>query len=377
MKYRRFGKTELMVSVFTFGAMRIPDGTEENAVATIRRAVELGINHLETARGYGSSERLMGLAMPSLPREKLIITTKIGPTETADEMRRSLEESLERMRVDRIDNFDIHGINNREILRRALKKGGCLAAIRKAMEEGIVGHLGFSTHAPLEVIMEAIGTGEFESVNLHYYTFNRRNLPAIEKARSLDMGVFIISPTDKGGQLFNAPAKLRELTKPYTPIQANHRFLLGNPEIHTLSLGAASPHEFEEHLAVADNDGPWTEEEAALFARLDEEMKRALGTTFCTQCYECLPCPENIHIPETLRLRNLARAYDMKEFGKYRYNLFSRGGHWFPGEQATACTKCGECLPRCPERLDIPALLMDTHELLLGDPQGHLYARND
>ena len=193
----------------------------------------------------------------------------------------------------------------------------------------------------------------------------------------MDMGVFIISPTDKGGQLFNAPSKLRELTKPYTPIQANHRFLLGNPEIHTISLGAASPHEFEEHLAVADNDGPWTEEEAALFARLDEEMRRALGTTFCTQCYECLPCPESIHIPETLRLRNLARAYDMKEFGKYRYNLFSRGGHWFPGEQATACTKCGECLPRCPEKLDIPALLMDTHELLLGDPQRHLYARNE
>ncbi|OQB37335.1 MAG: hypothetical protein BWY06_02411 [Candidatus Latescibacteria bacterium ADurb.Bin168] len=106
-------------------------------------------------------------------------------------------------------------------------------------------------------------------------------------------------------------------------------------------------------------------------------MRRALGTTFCTQCYECLPCPESIHIPETLRLRNLARAYDMKEFGKYRYNLFSRGGHWFPGEQATACTKCGECLPRCPEKLDIPALLMDTHELLLGDPQRHLYARNE
>jgi hypothetical protein len=377
MKYRRFGKTGLNVSVFTFGAMRIPDGTEENAVATIQRAVESGINHLETARGYGTSEHLMGLAMPTLPRKDLIITTKIGPTETADEMRKYIDESLERMRVDRIDNFDIHGINTRDILARTIKKGGCLSAVRKAMAEGIIGHLGFSTHGPLEVIMETLETGEFESVNLHYYLFNQHNRPAVDKARALDMGVFIISPTDKGGQLFNPPAKLRELVKPYTPIQANHRFLLGDPEVHTLSLGASTPEELNEHLAVADSSEGWSGEETAMFEQIETEMRKVLGATYCTQCYECLPCPEKIHIPEMLRLRNMALGLGMKDFGRYRYNLFSRGGHWFPGEQATACTKCGDCLPRCPEKLDIPELLMDTHKTLLGEAEKHLYARND
>ena len=377
MLYRRFGKTELNTSVLTFGAMRIPDGSEDNAVETMLRAVELGINHLETARGYGTSEGLLGLAMPDLPREDLIITTKIGPTETADEMRQQIDESLERMKVTRIDNFDIHGINTSEILGTTLKKGGCMDAVRAAMNEGIIGHLGFSTHGPLEVIMEAIATDEFESVNLHYYYFNQRNLPAVELATEKDMGVFIISPTDKGGQLFTAPAKLREMTAPLTPIQLNHRFLLADSRVHTLSLGASTPEQFDEHMGAVQHDGALTADEAAAIAGLEDEFRNVLGDTYCTLCYDCLPCPESIHIPEMLRLRNMARALDMVEFGKYRYNLFSHGGHWFPGNQATACTKCGDCLPRCPEKLDIPTLLFDTHDLLLGEAEGHMYARND
>lgn len=76
----------------------------------------------------------------------------------------------------------------------------------------------------------------------------------------------------------------------------------------------------------------------------------------CSQCYECLPCPEDINIPEVLRLRNLAVSFDMVEFGKYRYKMFENAGHWFPGRKAIRCTDCGDCLPRCPENLDIPKL---------------------
>lgn len=377
MLYRRFGKTELNMSVFTFGAMRIPDGSEDNAVATIQRAVQVGINHLETARGYGTSEALLGLAMPDLPRDELIITTKIGPTETADEMSRCIEESLERMRVDRIDNFDIHGINTHEILERTLQKGGCLVAVRKAMMEGVIRHLGFSTHGPLDVILASIETGEFESVNLHYFYFNQRNALAVRRARDLDMGVFIISPTDKGGQLFRPPDKLRALIVPLTPIQFNDRFLLADPDVHTVSVGAATPEDVDEHIVVADQGRPLSEDEQQIVTRLEEQLRNALGETYCTQCYECVPCPEDIHIPEMLRLRNMVWAFDMDEFGKYRYNLFNRGGHWFPGNQAMACTDCGDCLARCPEELAIPDLLRQTHYRLVGEPEEHLYARNN
>src|SRR4029079_1242293 len=99
--------------------------------------------------------------------------------------------------------LDMHGVNSPEHLDIITRKGDCLDAARGAMDEGLVGHLGFSTHAPLQVILDTLNTDEFESINLHYYYINQRNKPAIDLATSKDMGVFIISPTDKGGQLFN------------------------------------------------------------------------------------------------------------------------------------------------------------------------------
>ena len=94
----------------------------------------------------------------------------------------------------------------------------------------------------------------------------------------------------------------------------------------------------------------------------------------CTLCNECLPCPEEINIPEVLRFRNLLQAYDMEDYGRFRYNMFEGEGHWFPGNFASRCTQCGDCLPRCPEKLAIPELLFNTHDRLF-DRKAWLKAR--
>lgn len=385
MLTRRFGKTELHPTVLTFGAMRIPPVADEDphaardrALSTLRRALDIGINHIETARGYGPSEELIGTALAEgvIHREEFILTTKIAPTETADEFRSALDDSLKRMNAAYVDNLDIHGINTRELVKMAVNPNGVMLAVRKAMDEGIVRHLGFATHAPLEIIIEAIETDEFESVNLHYYMVNRRNRPAVELAASKDMGVFIISPTDKGGQLFNPPKRLADICSPFGPIELNQRWLLAQPEVHTLSVGAARPEEFDAHLAGVSRDGALSAAEAAAVERFDRALE-VLGNTYCSFCHECLPCPEDVHIPEILRLRNLALAYDMIEFGRYRYGMFARhdestgervggAGHWFPGTQGDFCTRCNECLPRCPLHLAIPDLLAEAHEILSG-----------
>ncbi|MFM7437142.1 MAG: aldo/keto reductase, partial [Snowella sp.] len=218
MFYRRFGKTNLLLSPFSLGTMRCL-ASEAVMEETVNQAIALGINHIETARGYGKSELYLGNILQKLDRKNFYITSKICPTENAEQMRSQIDKSLTRLQVDYLDCLAIHGVNTEEHFKIIADPNGCLKAIQEALNTGKIHHLGFSTHGSLELITKTIQTDLFEFGNLHYYYFVQRHEAAIALAQEKDLGVFIISPMDKGGMLHTPPETLTQLCQPFTPME--------------------------------------------------------------------------------------------------------------------------------------------------------------
>jgi predicted aldo/keto reductase-like oxidoreductase len=393
MLYRRFGRTELQIPVFSCGGMRyqfrwqdvplaeIPDENQTNLEATIRRSIDLGINHIETARGYGSSERQLGLILPQLNRKEIIVQTKIAPHADPNVFINHVHESLERLQLETIDLLGLHGINTHERLWWAIRPGGCLAAARQLVREGKVRHVGFSTHAALDVILAAIEHAEdggFDYINLHWYYIFQKNWPAIEAAKARDMGVFIISPADKGGMLYRPPEKLTALCEPLHPLVFNCLFCLAPPEIHTLSLGASCPDDFDLQLQTL----PYMDQADQLLPpirkRLREAMCDAVGIEMAFYEGDDLPAwdesPGYMNLPIMLWLRKLALSYDMLEYARMRYNLLGNGGHWFPGLNAAHIDKLDltEACAASPFADTFLELLRETHALLYEEPKKRL-----
>jgi predicted aldo/keto reductase-like oxidoreductase len=380
MLYRRFGRTNLALPVFSLGGMRYQeswnrdkpptDRTQRNIEAIIDRAFELGITHVETARGYGTSEAQLGPALARYRRDRFILQTKVRPSPDAREFEAQLEESFKLLKVDQLDLFGFHGLNDEASVEWTLAPGGCLEVAQRFREQGRIRHIGFSTHANRSLISRLIDSDGFDYLNLHYYYLFQDNRPIVQAARARDMGVFIISPTDKGGRLHRASDTLRALCAPLSPMLFNDLWCLAHDEIHTLSLGAARPTDFDEHLKALGllHDAPAVL--GPIVRRLEDAYRTALGDDFAGRWSEGLPewneLPGKINVKRILWLRNLAIAFDLLDFAQERYMAMSPDDIWVPGARASDFDDADmeAALSQSPFAKEIPSLLRDAHARL-------------
>ena len=352
LPYRRFGRTNLDMPVLSLGGMRFQQSWNhlDSSEITIKQrkkvdnlltiAKKYGFNHIETALHYGTSELELGFAINKSYRKSIILQTKIPPNEDVKIFTENLDNSFKNLKVTKIDLVAIHGLNNDAHLFQSIREGGCVDVLRKYQKKGLIGHIGFSTHGELSLIKKAISSNKFDYVNLHWYFINQKNISAIHLAKKYDVGVFIISPTDKGGHLHTPSAKLIDLCKPLHPIVFNDLFCLRNKYVHTISVGIAKESDFEHHLKAIALMTDTNKYVPAIENRLLEESMMCLGKEWYFYWEKNLPqwyeTPGGINIPVLIWLSNLIEAWDMQDFAKSRYQLLGNGSHWFPGNNANS-----------------------------------------
>ena len=347
---RRFGRTNLNMPVLSLGGMRFQKSWDELKFSEISRkeqnkvenilnlANKFGFNHIETAKYYGTSEIQLGMGFKSMKNRPKIIQTKIPPNRDPKLFEAELLKSFEKLQLKKIDLLSIHGINTPEHLHQAVRDGGCIDILKKFQKENLIGYIGFSTHGESSLIEKAISTNFFDYINLHWYFINQTNSKVIELAHKYDLGVFIISPTDKGGHLHTPSTKMLELCSPLHPIVFNDLFCLRNKNVHTISVGIAKEQDFNLHLEAVSLLSESDHYIPKILNRLQEESINSLGKEWYKNWDKNLPnwqnTPGGINIPVLLWLANLIDSFDLEEFAKSRYQLLGNGSHWFPGNNA-------------------------------------------
>lgn len=370
MKYTALGNTGYTISRLGFGSMRLPmidiGGKEyvdvDRAIAVIHRALELGVNYVDTGFQYcaDESELVVGSALADWPdRDQIVVTAKCTKfrMKNPGDMRRLLDHQLWRQRRESFDFYFFHGIgwdNWHEVD----EKTGWIRDMQQAKDEGLVKHIGFSFHDTPENMKRLIDTGMFEAVTCQYNYLDRSNQEAIQYAHGKGLGVVVMGPVG-GGRLSIMPQSIRELgsLSGGNAAELALRFVLAHPGVNAAISGMGSIEMVEQNCAAVDQ-GPLSEKEVVTISQMMDEMQE-LARLYCTGCQYCLPCPNGVNIPRVFELVNYYRVYGMPDYAieQYRSLVAQEAG-------ADQCVECGVCAERCPQHIEIPDQLKEAHAIL-------------
>lgn len=350
MQKRRLGRTEWMVSVIGFGGIKLSLIEQDEADEVLNRALDLGVNFFDTARGYRDSEHKIGAAIGHR-REEFILCSRAAPGD-ADDMKRAVEASLNALGMDAIDVYQFHNLRTPEQYEVVMRRGGGLEGLRRMQEQGLIRTIGFSSHRFLGTMKQALRSGEFDVITVAYNILNDEMVDeeVLPLAKACDVGVEAMKPL-AGGTLAVPPEELRLAPEhPITAYQAL-RFVLANDAITVAIPGMMKMSEVEENVRAGEAIEEMSEEEKGILVQSAE----AVGKEFCRNCWYCQPCPEGILIPVILRQLGYYKRYGLRDWATGRYSMLE--------VKPTACVECGECEDKCPYDLPVQEMLRESATL--------------
>jgi uncharacterized protein len=364
MKYKPLGATGISVSVLGLGCMRFPG--RDAAAEIVAKSLELGINYYETSNRYCQSQSEEWLANGlGTNRSKVFISTKCQPgtgpeRKTASDVRRTIEDSLRKLNTDHVDFYQAWTVNNPAQYESCTCKDGWLAGVIKAREEGLVKHIGITTHATPRLIMEMVNDGRWESITVQYSLILQSYRDVIHAAQRRNIGIVIMGPL-AGGLLTQPSDLLVRVYEPDSQLVGSLKYVLADPAVTTIASGMRSVHEVVENCRIIDSMP------ADLSLDYQEQVNKRLRcelggdlekfeTLLCGGCRYCMnACPVGIGP------HNIFKAYNMtmlkatlKDAARLAQNA---------AELRAKCILCGKCVEACPQKINVPEHLDRVREL--------------
>jgi len=368
MKYSILGRTGYKVSCLGFGAMRLPMKGEQVdrdlAIPMIHRAFEAGVNYIDSAVMYcrNDSERTVGEALKGW-RDKIVVSTKnnyLGEDEKA--WRLNLDNSLQRLQVDNIDIYNIHGLNKKNLDEAVRPR--IIKWLTRAKDEGLIKHICTSFHDDNQALREIIDSDFFDCITIQYNLLDRQLEDGIAHARAKNIGVVVMGPVG-GGKLAASTEALAQLLPEVGRIpELALRFVWSNPDVNVALSGMSTMQQVEENIALATERKILSGEESRIVHEQLDRLKKA-ADLYCTGCNYCLPCPQDVKIPAVFSLYNQARVYGLWDHARKRYADWRKTmPQWNQGVQPDSCTECGQCEEKCPQKIPIRQQLKEAHAAL-------------
>ena len=371
MQYCDFGKTGVKISRLGFGTMRLPinddpalkDRTDdlEEAANLVAAGVDAGITYVDAAWGYcgGRCEKAVGMGLAqNRRRDRIVLSTKL-PTwlvQEPDDFFRFLEQQLERLQTDHIDFYHLHALNQ-DRWDNIVRKFKLIDLAEKALDQKMIRHLSFSFHDTPALMKEIIDTDAFSSVLCQYNLLDRTLVEGFEYAHKKGLGVCIMGPVG-GGRLAFKEGVFENVSSRWTTPELALKFVLSNPAVSCALSGMGNMEMLADNVRVASDPDPLTPEELAAVEELEAKLNE-LKTVYCTGCAYCQPCPKEVRIPDIMTSLIYDKVYGMPDAGKLCYSQI--GDRFHPGTAADACSQCGLCEKKCPQKLPIRELLKDAH----------------